>query len=363
MKKVLFIDRDGTILIEPQDEQIDSFAKLTFLPGAITNLSRIARELDYELVIVSNQDGLGTPSFPEETFWPAQNKMLEILRGEGVEFAEIFIDRTVPSQNAPTRKPGTAMLTKYLAKGIDPDSSYVIGDRLTDIQLAKNIGCKAIFINSSFSPEAALTTVSWDEIYRFLKAIPRTSKIIRKTSETDIRVEINLDGTGNSRISTGIGFFDHMLVQIARHGGIDLTIDAKGDLNVDEHHTIEDVGIALGEALHKALGSKKGIERYSFVLPMDDSLAQVALDLGGRPWIVWDVELKRETIGEMPAEMLFHFFKSFSDNARCNLNICARGDNEHHKAEAIFKAFARALRIAVKRNDDDFKLPSTKGTL
>lgn len=362
MKKVLFIDRDGTILIEPQDEQLDSFAKLTFLPGVITNLSKIARELDYELVIVSNQDGLGTPAFPEETFWPVQNKMLEILKGEGVVFSEIFIDRTTPQQNAPTRKPGTAMLTKYLAQGVDLDSSYVIGDRLTDIQLANNIGCKAIFINGNISPDADLTTTSWDEIYSYLKMIPRTAKIIRKTSETSISVEINLDGSGKCLVSTGIGFFDHMLAQIARHGNIDLIIKADGDLNVDEHHTIEDVGIALGEAINKAAGGKKGIERYSFVLPMDDSLAQVALDLGGRPWLIWDVKLNTSRIGEMPAEMFYHFFKSFTDNAKCNLNIKAEGDNDHHKIESVFKAFSRALKTAVSQSGD-FSLPSTKGKL
>jgi imidazoleglycerol-phosphate dehydratase/histidinol-phosphatase len=362
VKKVLFIDRDGTILIEPQDEQLDSFAKLTFVPGAITNLSKIARETDYELVIVSNQDGLGTPSFPENTFWPVQNKMLEILKGEGVEFAEIFIDRSTPSQNAPTRKPGTAMLTKYLAKGIDLQHSYVIGDRPTDIELAGNLSCNAIFLNKTFSPEAVLTTTSWDDIYRFLKSIPRTSKVTRTTSETEIMVEVNLDGTGNSWVNSGIGFFDHMLDQVARHGNIDLLVSAKGDLQIDEHHTIEDIGIAFGEALNKALGGKKGIERYSFILPMDDSLAQVSMDLGGRPWLVWDVVFKSDKIGEMPSEMFFHFFKSFTDNAKCNLNIKAEGDNDHHKAEAIFKGFARALKCAIKQTDD-YRLPSTKGKL
>ncbi len=362
MKKVLFIDRDGTIVIEPQDEQVDSFEKLTFLPGVITSLSKIAMETDYELVIVSNQDGLGTPIHPAENFWPVQNKMLEILKGEGVVFSEIFIDHTMPDENAPTRKPGTAMLTKYLAQGVDLQSSYVIGDRLTDIELAKNLGCHAIFINKTSSNEAALTTESWDEIYRFLKNTRRTAKVTRITSETEIMVEVNLDGSGKSRINTGIGFFDHMLEQIARHGSIDLLIQAKGDLKIDEHHTIEDVGIALGEALLKSLGGKKGIERYGFVLPMDDSLAQVALDLGGRPWLVWDVELKREKIGEMPSEMFFHFFKSLSDNAKCNINISASGDNEHHKVEAVFKAFAKALKAAVRKTDD-YKLPSTKGKL
>lgn len=362
MKKVLFIDRDGTIIIEPQDEQIDSFEKLKFLPGAITNLSKIAKETDYELVMVSNQDGLGTELFPEDTFWPVQNKILEILKGEGVVFSEIFIDRTVPSQNAPTRKPGTAMLVRYLAQGINLESSYVIGDRQTDIELARNIGCKSILINTVSSPEAALTTLDWNEIYSYLKGQPRKAKVERKTSETEIFTEINLDGTGKSSISTGIGFLDHMLDQVARHGNIDLTIRIKGDLHIDEHHTIEDLAIVLGEAFVQALGTKKGIERYSFVLPMDDCLAQVAIDFGGRPWLVWDVKFGREKIGEMPAEMFFHFFKSFSDSARCNLNIKAEGENEHHKAEAIFKAFAKAIKMAVKKSDN-YNMPSTKGTL
>jgi imidazoleglycerol-phosphate dehydratase / histidinol-phosphatase len=362
MKKVLFIDRDGTILIEPWDKQLDTFEKLTFLPGVITSLSSIAASLDYELVIVSNQDGLGTHLYPEDTFWPIQDKMIEILKGEGVEFAEIFIDRSLPEDNAPTRKPGTAMLTKYLARGIDLESSYVIGDRLTDIELAKNLGCKAIYISNDVSDEAALTTTSWKEIHSFLKKIPRQAKVERKTSETEITVEVNLDGSGKSSIGTGIGFFDHMLEQIARHGGIDLFISAKGDLDTDEHHTIEDVGIALGEAFLKAAGSKKGMRRYGFVLPMDDSLATVAIDLGGRPWLVWDVIFKREKVGEMPSEMFFHFFKSFSDSARCNINISAEGMNEHHKAEAIFKSFARALGEAV-RNTGSNILPSTKGKL
>ncbi len=362
MKKVLFIDRDGTIIKEPPDEQVDSFDKLEFLPGVITNLSKIAGETDYELVMVTNQDGLGTPSYPEDTFWPVQNLMLQILKGEGIEFKEIFIDRTMPEEKAPTRKPGTAMLVIYLSGGIDLESSYVIGDRLTDIQLAKNLGCKAIFINKQNSPDASLSTTDWSEIYGFLKSIPRTSRIIRKTSETIIEVSVNLDGTGKGNIKTGLGFFDHMLEQIARHGNIDLEIVAKGDLNVDEHHTIEDVAIALGESILKALGSKKSIERYSFTLPMDDSLAEVALDFGGRPWLIWDAEFKRDKIGELPTEMFYHFFKSFSDNARCNLNIKASGDNEHHKIEAIFKAFSRAIKMAVKKTEN-FNLPSTKGAL
>lgn len=362
MKKVLFIDRDGTILAEPEDEQVDSLDKMVFLPGAISYLSKISRETDFELVMVTNQDGLGTESFPEETFWPVQNKMLEILKGEGVAFAEIFIDRTFPSEMAPTRKPGTAMLVKYLAQGIDLNSSFVIGDRLTDVELAQNLGCKAILINKKISSVAELSTTGWDEIYSYLKNIPRSARVERKTSETDILVELNLDGTGKSSINTGLGFFDHMLEQISRHGNIDLTILAKGDLNIDEHHTIEDIAITFGEAILKALGGKKGIERYSFVLPMDDCLAQVALDFGGRSWIVWEVEFLREKIGEMPAEMFFHFFKSFSDNARCNLNVKAEGQNDHHKAEAIFKAFGKAIRFAVKHTDN-FNLPSTKGIL
>lgn len=362
MKKVLFIDRDGTILTEPEDEQVDSFEKFSFLPEAITSLSKIAAETDYELVMVTNQDGLGTSSFPEDTFWPVQNKMLQILKGEGISFAEIFIDRTMPSQKAPTRKPGTAMLVKYLAGGIDLNSSYVIGDRLTDVEMADNIGCKAILIGDSLDVRTALTTLSWNDIYKYLKQVPRTSKVERITSETDIKIELNLDGTGKSDIQTGIGFFDHMLDQIARHGNLDLKIDVKGDLSIDEHHTVEDVALSLGDALLKALGGKKGIERYSFVLPMDDCLAQVAIDLGGRPWLVWDVEFKREKVGELSTELFFHFFKSFSDAAKCNLNIVAHGENEHHKIEAVFKAFAKAIKMAVHQTDN-FRLPSTKGSL
>lgn len=362
MKKVLFIDRDGTIIKEPEDEQVDSLEKFMFIPGAISGLAAIARETDFELVIITNQDGLGTPSFPENTFWPGQNKMLEILKGEGVEFARIFIDRTFPEEKAPTRKPGTALLVRYLASGIDLANSYVIGDRQTDIQLAKNLGCNAIFFNNESSPDALLSTRDWNEIYRFLKSKPRRASVKRKTKETDINVELNLDGTGKSRISTSIGFLDHMLDQVARHGNFDLGINASGDTEVDNHHLTEDIAIALGEAFLESLGSKKGIERYSFVLPMDDCLAQVAVDLGGRPWLVWDASFKNTLIGEMPSEMLFHFFKSFSDNAKCNLNIKAEGDNDHHKAEAIFKAFARALKMAVKQTDN-FNLPSTKGKL
>ncbi|MEI6048084.1 MAG: bifunctional histidinol-phosphatase/imidazoleglycerol-phosphate dehydratase HisB [Bacteroidota bacterium] len=362
MKKVLFIDRDGTIIAEPEDEQVDSLEKLVFMPGVISSLSKISKETDFEFVMVTNQDGLGTESYPEDTFWPVHNKMLDILSREGIVFTEIFIDRTFPEQNAPTRKPGTAMLVKYLAKGIDLDSSFVIGDRLTDIDLAKNLGCKAIYFSSECSPHAGLCTTDWNEIYRFLKERPRIARVERITSETHILVELNLDGSGKSTIVTGIGFFDHMLEQIARHGNMDLRIQVKGDLEIDEHHTVEDVAITLGEAVLRALGGKKGIERYGFTLPMDDCLAQVAIDFGGRPWLVWEAEFHREKIGELPAELIQHFFKSFSDSAKCNLNIKAEGENEHHKTEAIFKAFAKTIKMAV-RQTDNFNLPSTKGSL
>jgi len=362
MKKVLFIDRDGTIISEPEDEQVDSFEKLSFLPGVISALSKISGETDYELVMLTNQDGLGTLVFPEETFWPVHNKMLQILRSEGIEFSEIFIDKALPAENTLTRKPGTAMLTKYLARGVDLDSSFVIGDRLSDVELAKNIGCKSIYISKQTNSNAELCTMDWNEIYKHLKALPRVARVERNTSETRITVEINLDGSGKEAINTGICFFDHLLKQIARHGNFDLMINAQGDLESDEHHTIEDVAIVVGEALLKASGTKKGIERYGFMLPMDDCLAQVALDLGGRPWLVWDAEFVREKIGEMPTEMFSHFFKSFSDSAKCNLNIKAEGKNEHHKIEAIFKAFARAIKMALKQTDT-FSLPSTKGSL
>ncbi|HBB00278.1 MAG: bifunctional imidazole glycerol-phosphate dehydratase/histidinol phosphatase [Bacteroidetes bacterium GWD2_45_23] len=362
MKKVLFIDRDGTLIIEPEDEQIDSLEKLEYYPGVFRYLSRIASELEYELVMVTNQDGLGTDSFPEDTFWPAQNKIIRTFENEGVHFSEILIDRSFPEDNLPTRKPGTAMLTHYLKGGYDLANSYVIGDRITDLQLAENMNCKSIFLSNNSHPEATLSTTDWGEIYRFLKAAPRTARVHRQTSETDIFVEINLDGKGKSDIATGVGFFDHMLEQISRHGNIDLTVQAKGDLHIDEHHTIEDVGIALGETFLEALGKKKGITRYGFLLPMDDCLAQAAIDFGGRPWLVWDVTFAREFVGDMPTEMCMHFFKSFSDNARCNLNIKAEGDNEHHKIEAIFKAFARAIRMAVERGEEG-GIPSTKGVL
>lgn len=362
MKKVLFIDRDATILTEPEDFQVDSLEKFRFTPGAISGLARIARETDFELVMVSNQDGLGTPSFPEEAFWPSQNKMLQILKDEGVEFAEIFIDRTLPEANAPTRKPGTSMLVKYLSSGVDLENSYVIGDRLTDLEFAKNLGCNSIYFNPAINDDAVFSTTNWNEICNFLVSRPRISTVKRKTGETDISIALNLDGTGKSRIDTGIAFFNHMLDQIARHGNFDLRIEARGDNGVDGHHLIEDMAICLGEAFRKALGCKKGIERYSFILPMDDCLAQVAVDLGGRPWLVWEVSFTSEKIGEMPAEMFFHFFKSFSDNAKCNLNIQATGTNEHHKIEAVFKAFARAMKAAVLLTDN-FAMPSTKGQI
>ncbi len=363
MKKVLFIDRDGTLVIEPPiDFQLDSLEKLEFYPSVFQWLSRITQELDYKLVMVTNQDGLGTASFPEEKFWPAQNKIIQAFKNEGIQFSEIVIDKSLPHENLPTRKPGTALLTHYIKGNFNLAESYVIGDRLTDVQLAKNLGSKAIYMGTETCDDAVLNTTNWADIYQLLKLEPRKAKIIRKTSETNIAIELNLDGSGKSEISTGLGFFDHMLEQISRHGNMDLNIQVKGDLHIDEHHTIEDVAIALGEAFLQALGSKKGIERYGFLLPMDDCLAQVAIDFGGRPWLVWDAEFKREKIGEMPAEMFFHFFKSFSDNAKCNLNIKAEGANEHHKIEAIFKAFAKAIRMAVSKTGN-FSIPSTKGTL
>ncbi len=362
MKKVLFIDRDGTIIFEPANEQVNAIEDFRFLPGVITALSRIARETDFELVLITNQDGLGTASFPEETFWPLHNMMLQILKGEGVEFAEIFIDRTFPEDNAPTRKPGTAMLAKYLSQGVDLDSSFVIGDRITDLGLAKNLGCRAIYISGEKHPDALFNTTCWDDIVKYLTSIPRTAHIERKTKETSVKISLNLDGSGISSINTGIGFFDHMLGQIAKHSGMDLSIEAKGDLEIDTHHLIEDVAIVLGKAVTRALGNKKGIGRYGFLVPMDDSLAQVVIDFSGRPWLAWNVEFINEMIGSMPSEMVFHFFKSFSDNAECNINVKAEGENDHHKAEAVFKAFARAFGMAVKRTGS-CNVPSTKGSL
>lgn len=378
MKKLLFIDRDGTLILEPADEQIDSFDKLVFYAGAISNLAKIAKETDFELVMVTNQDGLGTSAHPEENFWPVHNFILKTLENEGIRFNEIIIDRTFAKDAAPTRKPGTALLTHYFdTETYDLPNSFVIGDRLNDVVLAKNLGAKAIWLNNNpelgvnetqnkienLNDVLAIETSNWDEIYRFLKVGNRKIEHIRKTKETDIFIKINLDGKGDSSISTGLNFFDHMLDQIARHGGIDLTIQTKGDLHIDEHHTIEDTGIALGEAFALALADKKGIERYGFCLPMDDCLAQVALDFGGRNWIVWDAEFKREKVGDMPTEMFFHFFKSFSDASKSNLNIKVSGDNEHHKIEAIFKAFAKAIKMAVKRDINNMRLPSTKGLL
>lgn len=367
MKRVLFIDRDGTLIREPDDFQVDLLEKLRFLPGAITYLARIARETEFVLVMVTNQDGLGTTSFPETTFYPAQNFVLQTFADEGVQFADVFVDRTFPHENAPTRKPETGMLVKYLNGDYDLPNSYVIGDRPTDVQLAKNLGSKAVYIeNANFPLEETgdskvFSVGGWGEIYEILRRPPRSVSHRRTTKETDIAVELNLDGVGNSEISTGIDFFDHMLEQLARHGGLDLMIDAKGDLHIDEHHTIEDVAITLGETFSLALTDKRGMMRYGFCLPMDDCLSQVAVDFGGRNWIVWDAEFKREKIGEMPTEMFFHFFKSFSDKALCNLNINATGTIEHHKIEAIFKAFAKAIKMAVRREGSE--LPSTKGVL
>ncbi|CAG5071116.1 Histidine biosynthesis bifunctional protein HisB [Dyadobacter sp. CECT 9623] len=374
MKKVLFIDRDGTIIVEPTtDFQVDSLEKLEFLPKAISNLRKIAEETDYELVMVTNQDGLGTDSFPEDTFWPAHNKMLRTLEGENIHFSEILIDRSFPEDNLPTRKPGTGMLTAYLSDEYDLANSFVIGDRLTDIQLAVNLGAKAILyadvlpetnVSADMNQCTTLVSKDWDSIYEHIKLPSRKASVERNTKETQIRIDLNLDGSGRSEIHTGLGFFDHMLDQLARHSGADLTIRVEGDLHIDEHHTIEDTALALGEAYRQAIGDKRGINRYGFLLPMDEALAQVAIDFSGRPWIVWDAEFKREKIGEMPTEMFFHFFKSFSDTSLSNLNIKVEGDNEHHKIESIFKAFAKAIKMAVRRDLKalDF-MPSTKGVL
>ena len=361
-KKVLFIDRDGTIIREPEDFQIDAFEKLEFLPNVINSLSKIAKELSYELVMVSNQDGLGTDSFPEETFWPVQKFIINTLKNEGVEFSEIHIDSSFENENKPTRKPGVGMLQKYIYGNYDLANSFVIGDRKTDVQLAENLGSKSIFISEEINSAATFVTMDWNEIYDFLKSIPRIGKVKRETLETSINIELNLDGKGNSEINTGLPFFDHMLQQIAKHGNLDLKIQVNGDLEIDEHHTVEDTAIALGDAFLQALGDKKAISRYGFLLPMDDCLAQVAVDFGGRPWLVWDADFKREKIGDVPTEMFFHFFKSFSDQARCNLNIKAEGENEHHKIESIFKAFAKAIQMAVNKTKN-YNIPSTKGIL
>jgi imidazoleglycerol-phosphate dehydratase/histidinol-phosphatase len=377
MKRVLFIDRDGTLIKEPADEQIDSFEKLEFYPKVFQYLSKIAKELDFEIVMITNQDGLGTEVYPENTFWPVHNFILKTFEAEGVVFQEQFIDKTFAKDNAPTRKPNTGLLTKYFSSEYDLVNSFVIGDRLTDIELAKNLGAKGIFINDNthlgtdeitvkheaLNDFIALESNDWELIYKFLKTEARTGHIERNTNETKIKINLNLDGTGKSKIDTGIAFFDHMLDQIARHGQLDLDITVDGDLEVDEHHTIEDTAIALGEVFATTLGNKLGIERYGFALPMDDCLAQVAIDFGGRNWLVWEAEFKREMIGKMPTEMFYHFFKSFTDGAKCNLNIKAEGTNEHHKIEAIFKAFAKAIKMAVKRDVEKMILPSTKGLL
>jgi imidazoleglycerol-phosphate dehydratase / histidinol-phosphatase len=380
VKKILFIDRDGTLIKEaPPTYQLDAFSKLEFYPDMFLYMRKIAEELEYELVMVTNQDGLGTAAFPEDTFWPVHRLVMTSLANENIHFSEVYIDRTYPEEHAPTRKPGTGMLTKYLNDpGYDIAGSFVIGDRITDMQLAKNLGCKGLWLNidpllgaaeikdkaEALRKDAIVAeSPHWKDMYAYLKLPPRRIIHQRDTNETKITVDINLDGTGKASIKTGLGFFDHMLEQIARHGNIDLTVACKGDLHIDEHHTIEDVGIAIGEAIAKALGNKKGIGRYAFVLPMDDCLAQVALDFGGRSWIVWDAEFKREKIGEMPTEMFFHFFKSFSDAAKCNLNIKVEGENEHHKIESVFKAFAKCIQQAVKRDINNDSLPSTKGVL
>lgn len=378
-KRILFIDRDGTLILEaPPTYQLDSYDKLTFYPHMFENMTRIARELDYELVMVTNQDGLGTASFPEETFWPLHNLVMKSLEGEDIHFSALHIDRTYPHENAPTRKPATGMLTQYMNNpAYDIPNSFVIGDRITDIQLAKNLGCRGIWLNNDAALGAeeisdkvaalqdtiALETTEWSKIYEFLKLGLRSVSQERNTNETKISVALNIDGSGKADISTGIGFFDHMLEQIARHGKIDLSVRTRGDLHIDEHHTIEDTGLALGEAFAKALADKRGMERYGFALPMDEADAKVLIDFGGRNWLVWNAEFNREKIGEMPTEMFYHFFKSFSDAAKCNLNIECRGDNEHHKIEAIFKAFAKAIRMAVKRDPMSNYLPSTKGVL
>ncbi len=367
MKRALFIDRDGTLIKEPADEQIDAFEKLEFVPGVMRNLSFIRHRLDYEFVMVSNQDGLGTDAFPENTFWPVHNLMMRTLEGEGVVFDDVLIDRSFPADGLPTRKPGTGMLGHYMSGDYDMDSCWVIGDRETDAQLALNLGCRALILkqrDSQSSDDEHIRYVdSWDRIAEFLFAGERKARVCRKTKETDIEVHVDLDGSGRCDIRTGLGFFDHMLEQIGKHGGLDLYVRTVGDLQVDEHHTIEDTALALGECLARALGDKRGIERYGYCLPMDDCLCSVALDFGGRPWLVWEADFCREKIGDVPTEMFLHFFKSLSDAARMNLNIKAEGTNEHHKIEGIFKAFARSLKMAVRRDIHHFELPSSKGVL
>jgi len=369
-KKVLFIDRDGTLIIEPEDEQVDSFEKLEFYPKIFKNLFLIQKYLDFELVMVTNQDGLGTDLYPENTFWPVQKFIINAFKNEGIEFSDVLIDKSFPNDNLSTRKPGTGMLTKYIEGDYDLKNSFVIGDRITDVELAKNLGSKAILLHDKkikldeeLDKICSLITTDWDKIYELLKFGERVAEVVRKTKETDISIFIDLDGSGKTDISTGLSFFDHMLEQIGKHSGSDLKIKVTGDLDVDEHHTIEDTALAFGEAIYNALGSKRGIERYGFVLPMDDSLAQVSLDFGGRNWLEWKAEFKREKIGDMPTEMFMHFFKSFSDAAKCNLNIKAEGNNEHHKIEAIFKALAKAIKNAKNRDVFNNELPTTKGVL
>lgn len=366
LKKALFIDRDGTILVEPQpSQQIDSLEKMAFVPGCISALARIARDLpEFELVLVTNQDGLGTASFPEETFWPPHRLMQTILAGEGIHFAAEHIDRSFPHQGLATRKPGTGLLGDYLnpVNGYDLAHSFVIGDRLTDVELATNLGAQAILIGEGPNSGAALTTTSWEAIYRFLRYPARVVVVERNTNETQVAVRLNLDGTGQTDIHTGIGFFDHMLEQLGRHSGIDLFISVNGDLHIDEHHTVEDTALALGTAFAEALGDKRGLTRYGYLLPMDEALAQAAIDFSGRPWLVWDATFQRERVGDLPTELFFHFFKSFTDNSRATLNITCTGENEHHKIEAIFKAVAKAIKMALQR-DDSAAIPSTKGTL
>lgn len=377
MKKILFLDRDGTLVLEPHDYQVDALEKIEFYPGVFHYLGKIVRELDYELVMVTNQDGLGTPSLPEEKFWPAHQFILKAFANEDIHFAEVVIDRTFAHENAPTRKPRTGLLTRYMQGDYDLAGSFVVGDRLTDIELARNLGARGIWLNNDpalgagevgkspadYGDTLALATTSWSEIYHFLRLPPRQASVQRLTKETQIAIHLNLDGEGQADNQTGLGFFDHMLDQVARHSGCDLRVEVAGDLHIDEHHTIEDTALALGEAFAQALSDKRGIERYGFCLPMDDCLAQVALDFGGRPWLVWEADFKRERIGEMPTEMFMHFFKSFSDAARCNLYIKADGQNEHHKIEAIFKAFAKSIKMAVRRDPQSKQLPTTKGVL
>ncbi|PPK85136.1 imidazoleglycerol-phosphate dehydratase [Neolewinella xylanilytica] len=378
-KKLLLLDRDGTLILEPENYQVDDISKVNFYPGIFRWLGRIARELDYKLVMITNQDGLGTEEFPEDTFWPAQELVVRALASEGITFEEELIDRTYAKDNAPSRKPNTGLVEKYMQdQAYDIANSFVVGDRLTDMQLAKNMGARGFWLandpelgNEELSQQQlkdlddviVKRTTDWEDIYRYLRLQSRTASVQRTTKETDIRIDLDLDGTGQTDIDTGLGFFDHMLDQLGRHSGCDLTVTVQGDLDIDEHHTIEDTAIALGEAFAKALGDKLGIERYGFYLPMDDALASVGIDFGGRPWLVWDCEYKREKIGDMPTEMFYHFFKSFTDGARCNLNIKVEGDNEHHKIEATFKALAKSIKMAKRRDVDNMRLPSTKGVL